>query len=129
MIKLTISYTEASYEHSVIELFQNELGYDYVYGPDIERDFYSPFYDDILLDSLYRVNPQLREEAIQEAIKSLKNIEIGNLVQRNEVFMKYLQNGISVNYFDGKEDRSNVVYLVDYKNPDNNSFIDRKSVV
>lgn len=123
MIKLTISYTEASYEHSVIELFQNELGYDYVYGPDIERDFYSPFYDDILLDSLYRVNPQLREEAIQEAIKSLKNIEIGNLVQRNEVFMKYLQNGISVNYFDGKEDRSNVVYLVDYKNPDNNSFI------
>lgn len=120
---MSITYTEASYENSVIELFQNELGYDYVYGPDIERDFYSPFYDDILLDSIYRINSRLPNEAIQEAIKSLKNIEIGNLVQRNEVFMKYLQNGISVNYFDGKEDRSNVVYLVDYKNPDNNSFI------
>lgn len=120
---MSITYTEASYENSVIELFQNELGYDYVYGPDIERDFYSPIYDDVLLDSLYRVNPQLPDEAIKEAIKSLKNIEIGTLVQRNEEFMKYLQNGISVNYFDGKEDHSNVVYLVDYKNPDSNSFI------
>ena len=35
-------YTEADYENSVIELFINDLGYEYVYGPDIERDFYNP---------------------------------------------------------------------------------------
>ena len=28
-------YTEADYENSVIELFRNDLGYDYAYGPDI----------------------------------------------------------------------------------------------
>ena len=31
-------YTEADYENSVIELFRNDLGYEYAYGPDIERD-------------------------------------------------------------------------------------------
>lgn len=31
-------YTEADYENSVIELFRN-MGYSYLYGPDIERDF------------------------------------------------------------------------------------------
>ena len=30
----------------VIELFRNDLGYEYVYGPDVERDFRSPLYDD-----------------------------------------------------------------------------------
>ena len=49
-------YTEADYENAVIELFRNDLGYDYAYGPDIERDFYSPLYEDVLLDSLYRLN-------------------------------------------------------------------------
>ena len=34
-------YTESDYENSIIELFQNNLGYEYAYGPDIERDFYS----------------------------------------------------------------------------------------
>ena len=26
-------YTEADYENSVIELFRNDLGYEYAYGP------------------------------------------------------------------------------------------------
>ena len=33
-------YTEADYENSIIELFQN-MGYRYVYAPDLERDFRS----------------------------------------------------------------------------------------
>ena len=35
-------YTEADYESSIIEIFQSDLGYEYAYGPDIERDFYCP---------------------------------------------------------------------------------------
>ncbi|MBN2913138.1 MAG: type I restriction endonuclease subunit R [Ruminococcaceae bacterium] len=116
-------YTEADYENSVIELFRNDLGYDYAYGPDIERDFYSPLYEEVLLDSLYRLNRGLPDDAISDALFKLKNFENGELVQKNAVFMDYLQNGIPVRYFvDGKE-RSSIVYLVDYKNPDNNSFI------
>ena len=116
-------YTEADYENSIIELFQNTLEYEYIYGPDIERDFYSPLYEDVLMDSLHHLNRDLPEDAILEAIYKLKNIENGELVQKNAAFMDYLQNGISVRYFADGEDRSAIVYLVDYKNVENNSFI------
>lgn len=35
-------YTETDYENSIIELFKN-MEYEYIYGPDIERDFRCPF--------------------------------------------------------------------------------------
>ncbi len=116
-------YTEADYENSVIELFRNDLGYEYAYGPDIERDFYNPLYEEVLLDALYRLNRNLPEDAIQDALFKLKNFENGELVQKNAVFMDYLQNGIPVRFFVDDEERSAIVYLVDYKSPDHNSFI------
>ena len=116
-------YTEADYENSVVELFRNDLGYEYAYGPDTPRDFYSPLYEEVLIDSLYRLNRGLPDDAIQDALFKLKNFENGELVQKNAVFMDYLQNGIPVRYFVSDEERSSIVYLVDYKNPDNNSFI------
>ena len=116
-------YTESDYENSIIELFQNNLEYEYAYGPDIERDFYNPLYEEVLLDSLYRLNEGLPDDAIQDAMFKLKNFENGELVQKNFVFMDYLQNGIPVRYFVSGEERSSIVYLVDYKNPDNNSFV------
>ena len=118
-----LGYTEADYENSVIELFRNDLGYEYAYGPDVERDFESPLYEDVLLNSLHRLNRDLPDDAIQDALFKLKNFENGELVQKNAVFMDYLQNGIPVRYFVDGEERSSIVYLVDYKNPDNNSFI------
>lgn len=120
---MNINFTEANYENSIIELFRNDLGYEYVYGPDVERDFYSPLYEEILLDSLYRLNRGLPDDAIQDALFKLKNFENGELVQKNSVFMDYLQNGISVRYSVNGEERSSIVYLVDYKNSGNNSFV------
>lgn len=120
---MSLVYTEASYETSIIELFQTDLGYEYVYGPDIERDFYSPLYEDVLVDSLYRLNKRLPDDAIQEALYQIKNFENGELVQKNAIFMDYIQNGIPVRYVDNGEERSSIVYLVDYKNVANNSFI------
>ena len=116
-------FREENYEKSLIELFQTDLEYEYVYGPDIERDFYSPFYEDVLLDSLQRINHSATNDAIQDALFKLKNFENGELVQKNAVFMDYLQNGIPVRYFVDGEERSSIVYLVDYKNPENNSFV------
>lgn len=116
-------FVEADYENSIIELFQNHLGYEYVYGPDIERDFYSPIYEDVLIDSLYRLNAGLPNDAILEAICKLKNFDNGELVQKNATFMDYLQNGIPVRYFVDGEEVSSIVYIVDYTNPQNNSFI------
>lgn len=115
-------YTEADYENSVIELFCN-MGYDHRYGPNVDRDFYNPLYEDELIASLHRLNRSLPEDAISDAIFKLKNFENGELVQKNAVFMDYLQSGIPVRYFEKGEERSSIVYLVDYKNPGNNSFI------
>lgn len=116
-------YTEADYENSIIELFQNNLEYEYIYGPDIERDFYSPLYEDVLIDSLHHLNKNLPNDAIQEALHKLKNFENGELVQKNATFMDYLQNGIPVRYFLDGEERSAIVYIADYQKPENNSFI------
>ena len=115
-------YTEADYENSIIELFQN-MGYRYVYAPDLERDFRSPLYEKELLSALHRLNPKMSEDAIADALFKLKNFENAELVQKNELFMDYLQHGIEVRYFVKGEERSGLVYIVDYRNPDNNSFV------
>lgn len=115
-------YKEANYENSIVELFQN-MGYHHVYGPKIERDFYSPLYDEELIAALYRLNPSMPEAAIQDAFYKLKNFENAELVQKNELFMNYLQNGIEVKYFVNDEECSGLVYLLDYKKPDNNHFV------
>ena len=106
-------FVEADYENSIIELFQNDLGYEYAYGPDIERDFYSPLYEDVLIDSLYRLNRSLPDDAIQDALFKLKNFENSELVQKNAIFMDYLQNGIPVRFFVDGEEHSSIVDLVD----------------
>lgn len=116
------TFTEADYENSIIELFQN-MGYQHIYGPDIERDFYSPLHSKVLEEYIRRLNPALPEDAISDAFYKLKNYENGDLVQKNEVFMDYLQNGIPVRYNANGEQRSSIAYVVDYKTVDNNSFI------
>ena len=115
-------YTEADYEKAIIQLFE-AMGYTHIYGPDILRDVKCPLYNNELSAALSRINSTLPENAINEAIFKLSNIENGDLVQRNVVFMDYLQNGIEIRYTDKNEDKSGRCYLVDYNNTDNNSFI------
>ncbi len=115
-------YTESNYENAVLQLMNEELGYSYVYGPEVERDYHSPLYEDVLLPCLQRLNPALPDDALGEALYKLKNFETGTLLQKNMVFMDYLQNGVPVKYVENGEERSTLVYLVDFKHPDNNEF-------
>lgn len=115
-------YTEADYENTIIELFRH-MGWQYVYGPDLERDYHDPLYEDELEGALHRINPTMPESAIQDALFKLKNFENADLIQKNAAFTDYIQHGVEVRYFEGKEERAGIVYLVDYKNLDNNSFV------
>ena len=115
-------YTESNYENAVLQLINEGLGYNYVYGPEVERDYHSPLYEDVLLPALQRINKGLPMEAVNEAIYKLKNFESGTLLQKNMVFTDYLQNGVPVKFFANGEERSTLVYLVDFKNPANNDF-------
>ena len=74
-------YTEADYENSIIELFRN-MGYRYVYAPDLERDFSSPLYETELEEALRRINLDMPEDAISDALYKLKNFENADLVQK-----------------------------------------------
>ena len=120
--KMSTFFTEASYENSLIELFSG-MGYRHVYGPDVERDYYSPLYEAELRESLCRLNRSLPGEAIEEAIRRVRDLGLGDSVQKNAVFTEYLQHGVEVTYTERGENRSAPVYLVDYTHADNNSFI------
>lgn len=115
-------FTEDTFEQAVIELFEG-MGYTHIYAPDMNRtDYSSPLLDSVLQDSLVRINKGLPLEAIQEAITKLKTFESGSLVQKNMAFMDYLQNGITVKFFLKGEERSSIVYLLDYNNVSSNTF-------
>lgn len=118
----TISaFTEANFENAVLELIQN-LGYTYRYGPDIPRDYHNPLYEEDLLPALEKINPQKPAVAITEAITRLKTIDAATLTHKNIIATDYLQNGIPVKYFDGREERSDLIQLIDHHNPENNTF-------
>ena len=114
-------FTEDNYEKALIFLFEG-MGYQYLYGPNIERDYYVPYYEAQLEESLQTVNPKKPHAAIHEAIIKLRNIDMGSLTQRNETFTDYLQHGIEVSYFNGKEMRNEMVYLIDFEHTDKNTF-------
>ena len=114
-------FAESHYENALLELLEN-LGYDHVYGPDVERDYRVPFYETQLAHSLTLVNPSKPSAAIEEAIRKVRDIDSGTLVQKNEKFMNYLQNGVEVSYMHKGEHLNDIVYLIDYAHPDRNTF-------
>ena len=94
-------FTESNYENAVLNLFTDVLGYSYAYGPDIDRDYHNPLYEDLLLPDLQRINPGLPTEALNEAVYKIKNFETGTLLQKNMVLTDYMQNGVPVTFFFG----------------------------
>lgn len=114
-------FTEDTYEQAIIELFQN-MGYEHLYAPDLERDYSSPLLETVLKDSLIRLNRKLPMDAIDEALSKLHNFDNGSLLQKNINFMDYLQNGITVKFFEKGEEKAAIVRLIDFSKPLNNSF-------
>ena len=120
-----IRIDEDYFEQVVIEHLVDRLGYEHLYGPDVPRS--SEEYRDVFLPGIFpaalrRINSNLPAEAIDEALLKLSNVEGGSLEQRNETFADYLQSGIEVRFFDGKEERDDIVRLLDFEYPDNNDF-------
>lgn len=120
-----IPFNEEFFEQAIIEHMVNTLGYEHLYGPDVPRTdslYHDVFLIDVLQSSLWRINPGLPPAAIHEAILRLNDVEAGSLTQRNERFSGYVQSGVEVRFFDGEEERNDIVRLVDYERPENNTF-------
>ncbi len=116
---------EEFYEEVLVEHMVNELGWTHLYGPDVDRtddSYRDVFLPEVLSSALRRINPSLPQQAIREAVAKISSNEAGDLAKRNELFSDYLQNGVEVHFFDGKEERDDIVYLLDFDNPANNDF-------
>ncbi len=115
-------FTEANFENAILEIFREQLGYDYVYGPEVARDYAEPLFLEVLTEMLPQINRGVAQEAIDEAVARIRTHESGTLVQKNERFTDMLQNGVEVTWFDGREQRTERVRLVDYDTPMRNRF-------
>ncbi len=109
------------YENALMSLFEN-LGYETLYGPDIARDYRVPVNEPQMRFALSLVNPTKPNVAIDEAIRKVMSIDTGDLVQKNEKFMDYLQNGVEVTYENDGEMVHDIIYLIDYFNTSRNKF-------
>ena len=92
-----MKFSEDEYEQALIELLKG-LGFNYKYGPGIERDYSNPLLDDVLQESLQRITPTLPQSAIEDAIKKLHQIEGASLYECNFKFTQMMQYGIEVTF-------------------------------
>jgi len=117
-------------EQSVIDWFK-QLGYEYKFGPEIspggilvERDFKDVILEKRLKSALKRLNPDLSEKAIDEAIYKLKEVEYPNLEIANKEVYQMLRDGIKVDVEDeNKSLRGKFVKAIDFEDPLNNEFL------
>lgn len=126
----TSKITESAIETFAIELLETQ-GYHYIYGPDIAPDSDTPerssFEEVLLLDRLKaavaRINPAVPADAREDAIKQIERLSSPELIANNEAFHRLLTEGIKVSYQKDGQNRGDLVWLVDFHNPENNDFV------
>lgn len=122
--------TENHIEEFTIELLEKQ-GYEYVYAPDIAPDGESPereSYEQVLLldrlrRAVRRINPNIPTEQQEEAIREIQRIASPELIANNETFHRYLTEGVPVSYQKNGSERGDLVWVVDFNNPQNNDFV------
>lgn len=122
--KITESHIE---ELAITEL--EELGWQYIYGPQIAFDGEFPErdnYQDIILkerlrQAIARVNADVPYPAQEEALQKVLRIGTSDLLKSNEDFHNYLVNGVDVEYHSESGTRGDKVFLLDFSPKGNNN--------
>lgn len=122
--------TESAIETFAIELLETQ-GYQYICGPDIAPDSETPerssFEEVLLMDRLKsavaRINHAVPADAREDAIKQIERLSSPELIANNEAFHRLLTEGIKVSYQKDGQSRGDLVWLVDFHNPENNDFV------
>lgn len=108
------------------------LGWQVKHGPEIAPGTLAAERDDFgqvvlpqrLRDALFRLNPSLPEEAIEDAFRKLTRPEGATLVARNRALHRMLVDGVNVEYKrpDGSIAGAQVSVL-DFDHPENNDWL------
>lgn len=104
----------------IAELRKN--GYEYFYGPDINRDYHEVILRDYFVTAMFKINQGINAGMVEEAYKSIRNLGLLKLEDMNAAFHKYLIEGVPVNYRVNREQRTYTVKLIDFLNPEKNEF-------
>ncbi len=112
---------ENTLEQAIISELQDK-GYEYVYGPEIERDYHEVILHDSFDAALSSINPGITQDILDEAYKSVKNLGPLKLEELNASFHKYLIEGVPIPYHKDGESRTFTVKLIDFDNPEANDF-------
>jgi type I restriction enzyme R subunit len=123
--ELTESYMV---DNSVISWFK-EIGYSYIPGSDLipengERESYR----DVILkkrfiQAIKTLNPSLTDNLAEEVYEKVRNIDHPDFIIKGKIFYQYLTEGVKLTYREGKEEKTRLVKLIDFKNPENNEFL------
>jgi type I restriction enzyme R subunit len=111
---------ESQVESATVDYFR-ELGYEYVHGPKIAPDGEAPERADYrqvvlvgrLRDALWRINPDVPKEAIEEVIRKITRIESPALVVNNRAFHRMLTDGVDVSWREDDRERHGKVWLIE----------------
>ena len=99
-----------------------EKGYEYLYGPDIDRDYHEVILKDYFDAAMLKINQGITMEIIEETYKTIKNLGLLKLEDMNAVFHKYLIEGVPIPYRVNGEPATFTVHLIDFENPEANDF-------
>jgi type I restriction enzyme R subunit len=125
-----MSFTESIIEQAAIDWF-TDLGYSYVFGPDIACDGPRPeraSYSEVVLPTrlsaaLSRLNPSIPPEALEDAFKKILRFPSPALLTSNREFHRALVNGITVEFPSEGYLVHKTVSLFDFTNPDANDWL------
>ena len=121
--------SENAIEQFTIELLKSKA-YNFYHGPDIAPDGETPMrtaFDEVVLReklerAVVRLNPSVKEEVRNEAIKSVLRIASPDTLANNEAFHRLLTEGVPVSTYQDGMERGERVWLVDFEDPWNNEF-------
>lgn len=117
-----IMFYESDVERTIIELLK-DCGYSYMDDTNnwvVERKLDDFINEQLLLDQLSKINKGVKNRILEEAIRTIKNIDHPSLFERNKIFHQYLVDGITIEDFES--DVNPLIKLVDFKNIENNVF-------
>lgn len=126
-----MNFTESTVEEAALEWF-GELGYAIGHGPEMapgesgsERLSYGEVaLEGRLREALWRLNPEVPDEAREEVLQRVLRVADGTLARTNRTFHKMLRDGVEVSYkrHDGSA-RHDQVWLVDFSDALNNDWL------
>jgi len=122
--------TEDKIETFAIEVLQT-MGWEYVHGlslaPGAEQAERENFEQIVLIDRLRKsvavLNPNIPNDAQEQAIQKVLRIYSPELLHNNESFHRLLVEKVKIPYQQDGFERSYEVALVDFENPLNNTFL------